>query len=69
MRTILISCICVIAVISLPMRAQDTAASADRFRALEERIQALESQVAELKTAVEASGSAPTPAAAAAPAA
>src|SRR3990172_4479159 len=69
MRTILISCICVIAVISPPMRAQDTAASADRFGALEERIRALESQVAELKTALEASGSAPAPAVAAAPAA
>src|SRR3990172_4050995 len=69
MRTILISCICVIAVISPPMRAQDTAASADRFGALEERIRALESQVAELKNALEASGSAPAPAVAAAPAA
>ncbi|MBI2818518.1 MAG: hypothetical protein HYX73_00935 [Acidobacteria bacterium] len=65
MRNVLISCICVIAVISLPMRAQDTAASGDRFRALEDRIRALESQVADLKTALEASGSAPTPVAAA----
>ena len=69
MRRFLFSCICVIAVISPPMRAQDTAASADRFGALEERIRALESQVAELKTALEASGSAPAPAVAAAPAA
>ncbi|MBI4478630.1 MAG: hypothetical protein HY651_01270, partial [Acidobacteria bacterium] len=69
MRTILISCACVIAVISLPMRAQDTATSADRFRALEDRIRALESQVAELQTALEVSGPAPTPVAPAAPAA